>query len=622
MADEGGRRRALRDLKAADEASLGPLYDALGDEDPAVRREAVRLIGRSPPSPGLLLTLEKALTDESELSRRSTAMDALAAMGKPALALLTRLAADPRVGVRRLAVDALGLSRLPEAVDVLEKSARDPQPAVRSAALEAVVRTGAARAGAILTRVVDDRAEQPAVILAALIGLLQINKTPSAHTLKRLAADPLTAPPALRLLGRAGEAEFLIDALVSSTSSRQRAAVLGLAEALEQRRPPPRLKAPEVVAALRGLVENSDVQVACAALVVAAWADDVEILVQAAARDDRAHLSSAAHRALAILEASRPDLPETLQMLAAADAPGAGLLLELADAAARVRDRPAATGGPPVLDDRSFARLSRVFETAAGLQIADDARVRLEARLLPRLEELGVPSFSGYLDLISSADPRGREELLRALERVTVHETYFFRERGQLDSFRDEVIPQIGARARSTGERARVWSAGTSSGEEAYTLAILLKEAGVDADVVGTDLSRDALATARTGRYMPRSFRGEIEAPLRKRWFVYELGSVVVHPDLRRDVRFEQLNLLDESAASSLPAFDAIFCRNVLIYFSPAARARVIDLMWRKLKPGGLLFLGHSESLLHVETPFKLRPLKRGLVYEKPEGAA
>ncbi len=615
-ADE--RRRRLRDIKAVDETALDLVYESLADEDPGVRREAIRLIARSAPSPGLLLTLEKALTDDKELARRSAAMEALAAMGKSALMLLTRLTGDPRAGVRRLAVDALGLSRMPESIEVLEKAARDPQPAVRSAALEAVARTGASRAPSVLIRAVEDRTEVPAVVLAALLGLLQLNKTPAAHILRRLVDDALTAPPALRLLGRAGEAAFLVDALVTHTASRQRAAVLGLAEALETHPAPGRLRSRESVDALHKLVESADVQVACAALVVAAHAGDVGALVQAAARDDRAHLSSAAHRALNVLGQSRSDLPETLRMLVADDAPGAELVLELADAAerARARLRSPRPSGTARLDDRSFARLARLVEQLSGIAITDDARVRLEARLLPRVEDTGCGDFASYVELLAGRGDDSRAELLRALDLITIHETYFFRERAQLDAFRDDVLPGMAARAGAGG--LRLWSAGCSTGEEAYTLGILLEEAGVQAwEVLGTDLSTTSLDVARSGRFTPRSFRGEIDQRIRRKWFIYELGGVHVHPDLRKKARFEVLNLVDEPAVTALPLFDVIFCRNVLIYMSPPARARVIDQFWRRLKPGGLLMLGHSESLLHVDTPFKLRPLQRALAYEK-----
>lgn len=632
-------RLRLRELKHADEAALDLVYAALADDDPGVRREAIRLIARSPATPGLLLTLEKALTDEQELGRRSAAMEALATMGKPALALLTRLAGDPRVGVRRLAVDALGLSRLPDAIDVLERCARDPQPAVRSAALEAVARTGAPRASTILLRAVEDRGEQSPVVLAALLGLLHLDRTPPVHVLKRLVTDALTAPPALRLLGRAGEVAVLADTVVAQSGSRQRAAVLGLAEALALAGAPsaagvrPELARAALRPALRGLVESSDAQVACAALHVGACAGDIEILLAAAARDDRAQLASAAHRALPALVAvyrsadGTDDVAATLRAFAADEAPGADLLVELAEAAERIRGAASLApgsgqqqGGPPRLDDRSFARLARILETAAGLAVTDDARVRLEARLLPRVETTRAGGFAAYVERLVAAVAPGagvddRAELQRALELVTVHETYFFREKAQLDAFRDEIVLKPGGRS---SDAMRVWSAGCSTGEEAYTLAMILEEAGLARyDVLGTDLSSEVIQAARTGRYMPRSFRGEIEAPIRKRWFIYELGGVLVHPDLKKHVRFDVMNLFDDAATSSLPAFDAIFCRNVLIYMSPQARARAIDLFWRKLKPGGVLLLGHSESLLHVETPFKLKAFKRGLGYEK-----
>lgn len=613
------RREVLRAVRALDEGTLALAYDGLGDPEPAVRREAVRLVARSAPTPGLLLTLERALTDERELARRSAAMDALAAMGKPAVPLLARLATDSRAGVRRLAVDALGMARIPDAADILERAARDPQPAVRAAALEALARSGGTRAAAALVRAVEDRHEQATVALAALLGLLQLERLPSTAALHRLTEDALTAPAAFRLLGRAGEAAILVDAVIANRGSRQRAAVIGLADAQAagaQR--PARLTAADVLAVLRELVGNADVQVACAALACAAWAGDHDVLALAAARDDRAHLASVAHRAAMLLRADAPDLPARLRALADDDAPGGDLLVELAEALERAREHTAPSAQPdPALDDRSFARLARVLEHAAGFSVTDDARQRLQARLLPRLESAGVATFAEYLDLLQT--PRGKDELQRALELVTVHETYFFRERPQLDAFRHEVLPALIAR----GGPLRVWSAGTSTGEEAYTLAILCQDAGARSfEVVGTDLSANVLDVARQGRYQPKSFRAEIESTLRHRWFTYELNGVVVHPELKLHTRFEARNLVDRRALADLGTFDVIFCRNVLIYLAASGRARVIDAFYEHLRPGGLLFLGHSESLFTLETRFRAHPLARVLAYQRPEDGA
>ncbi|MCC7073115.1 MAG: HEAT repeat domain-containing protein [Deltaproteobacteria bacterium] len=613
------RREVLRTMRALDEGTLVFAFDGLGDVDPSVRREAVRLVARSAPTPGLLLTLERALTDERELARRSAAMDALAAMGKPAVPLLARLAADSRAGVRRLAVDALGMAKLPDAIDILERAARDPQPAVRAAALEALARTGSARAAGALVRTVEDRHEQATVALAALLGLLQLERLPSTGALHRLTGDALTAPAAFRLLGRAGEASILVDALLANRASRQRAAVIGLADAhAAGATRPVRLASAEVLAVLRELVGNADVQVACAALSCAAWAGDHDVLALAAARDDRAHLASAAHRAAMLLRADAPELAARLRALVADDAPGSDLLIELAEALERAREHAApSVAADPTLDDRSFARLARVFEHAAGFSVTDDARQRLQARLLPRLEATRAATFSDYVDLLQT--PRGKDELQRALELVTVHETYFFRERPQLDAFRHEVLPALLAR----GGPIRVWSAGTSTGEEAYTLAILCDDAGARSyEVLGTDLSNQVLETARHGRYPPKSFRAEIERSVRHRWFTYELSGVSVHPELKLHTRFEARNLVDPRALADLGTFDVIFCRNVLIYLAASGRARVIESFYEHLRPGGLLFLGHSESLFTLETRFRAQPMARVLAYQRPEDDA
>lgn len=611
MADAGERRANLSRLKALDTTALVLVFDALGDDDPSVRREAVRAVTGGTASSAVLEMLERALTDVDVLARRSSAMDAVAALGPSAVPMLQRLADDERVAVRRIAVDTLGMLKVPEAFAVLERACRDPQPAIRSAALEGVARTGASSAGALLGRVLEDPREQPSVLLAALLGLLPLSHTPPPAVLKRLAAEPLTAPPALRLLGRCGEVSFLLDAVTAHTGSRQRAAVLGLADALDAGARPTGGVAPSVTTALRHLLDSPDVHVAAAALLTASHLGDVDVFVQAAARDDRAHLASAAHKAAGVLARAKPDLASTLRVFAADDAPGANLLRELADAVDRARARPAA--GIARLDEAVFARLCILFEQAAGLAVTSDARTRVEARLVPRVEALGR-SFADYADLLERRE--GAEELQTALERITVHETYFFRERSQLDAFHGELVPALST-TLLPNEPVRVWSAGTATGEEAWTLAMVLQEAGVRFEVMGTDLSREAVATATAARYTPRSFRGDIEAAIRRRWFIYELGGVSIHHELRRHVRFQAVNLVDDAATAGMPQFDAIFCRNVLIYASARARARIIEMFWRKLKPGGLLLLGHSESLVHIDTPFKVKPLKRGLAYEK-----
>jgi chemotaxis protein methyltransferase CheR len=241
-------------------------------------------------------------------------------------------------------------------------------------------------------------------------------------------------------------------------------------------------------------------------------------------------------------------------------------------------------------------------EDKCGLAFGLDSVMFLERRIGPRLRAVGLGSFKDYY-LHLKYDEGGGEELGVLIEQLTNHETYFFRERYQLDAFRDEVLPRLASRLEAI-RSINVWSAGCSSGEETYTLAMLLAEEpslrGWRMRVFGTDISRKVLMTARRGVYGERSFR-------------------VIEDKERR--RFGHFNLLNRDKITLLGTCDVIFCRNVLIYLSAEARAHVVETFYRRLRPGGYLLLGHSESLLNVTTKFEIVSLEHDLVYKKPEDA-
>jgi chemotaxis protein methyltransferase CheR len=212
-----------------------------------------------------------------------------------------------------------------------------------------------------------------------------------------------------------------------------------------------------------------------------------------------------------------------------------------------------------------------------------------------------------------------RAELEELIERVTTNETYFFREQYQLDAFRFEILPELLDR-QPRGRRLSIWSAGCSSGEEAYTIAMLILETGKfggwDIRVFGSDISKRVLAAARKGVYGRASFRST-DPHLQRRWFREVDGKHQVRDEVRQLVSFGQINLV-EDASVLLGDVDVIFCRNVLIYFDQASRRRVIDTLYRKLNKGGYLLLGHSESLINLTTAFELVHLKNDMVYRKP----
>lgn len=262
--------------------------------------------------------------------------------------------------------------------------------------------------------------------------------------------------------------------------------------------------------------------------------------------------------------------------------------------------------------------LADLLASACGFALREDMAFVAERRLAPRLEALGLADFSAYHRFLRF-DPRGPEELELAIDLLVPHETYFFREAHQLGVFMEEVLPVL--EERTGGGRVSVWSAGCATGEEPYTLAMLLGDRAFPqgpVDVLGTDLSKKALAQARQAEYGGASLRAATPEQLARYFDLLPSGRHRVKARFRELVRFGQLNLLDGRGAALLPRFDAIFCRNVLIYFDVATRRRVVDLFFERLTPGGVLLLGHSENLLSLTTRFEIVQLQGDLVYRRP----
>lgn len=273
----------------------------------------------------------------------------------------------------------------------------------------------------------------------------------------------------------------------------------------------------------------------------------------------------------------------------------------------------------PELSTNEFDQLATLFERFAGLQFSEASRIVFERRLGERVAALGLHTFSAYARYVSESS--GGVELQLALDLVTTAETYFMRQEYQLRSFSDEVLPELAERKKAQ-RRLTIWSAGCSTGEEAYSLAALVHESGRfrhwEVRVVGTDVSTARLAWAREGRYRDRSFRG-VGAEFGRAYFTREGQLWSVTPELRSYCHFLQVNLLKPEAASVLGMVDVAFCRNVLIYLSPRARTLVIQHLADRLTDGGYLFLGHSESLLNVESPLRPVHLSEDIAYRKPE---
>lgn len=273
------------------------------------------------------------------------------------------------------------------------------------------------------------------------------------------------------------------------------------------------------------------------------------------------------------------------------------------------------------MTDEEFPLLRDLIYNYSGLFFADENRYLLERRLSSRLAHHQLSGFQDYYYYLKY-DVSREQELSDIMDLLTTNETYFFRESFQLKAFTDEIIPELMAAKAMNGDKTlRIWSAGCSTGEEPYTIAMLLLEkpqlAGWKIEIIGTDISQRVLHHARKGVYGNSSFR-VTEPAYKSRYFHEQDGVYRVADRIREVVTFSRLNLYDQSRFLFLGKMDIIFCRNVIIYFDMLAKKRVIEHFYSTLHPGGFLLLGHSESLMNITTAFSLRHFKNDMVYEKP----
>ncbi len=270
----------------------------------------------------------------------------------------------------------------------------------------------------------------------------------------------------------------------------------------------------------------------------------------------------------------------------------------------------------PSLTPEQFEQIRDIIRAGFGISFAESDRNLVERRLGERLAELHLESFGPYVHLLAGGD---RRELTRAIDVLTNNETYFFREDEQLGCFTREVLPDLRDRS-AAAQSLSVWSAGCSSGEEVYTIAMLLLESGFfngwRMRVFGSDVSSRMIARARRGLFGASAFRNTPSTVQRRHFRTTEDGWLV-NDDLRAMCNFAMLNILDEDAVCVVGRFDVIFCRNVLMYFDAAAKERSIRVLYNRLNPGGVLLLGHTESLLTMTTDFEPLQLKNALVYRK-----
>lgn len=273
------------------------------------------------------------------------------------------------------------------------------------------------------------------------------------------------------------------------------------------------------------------------------------------------------------------------------------------------------------LPDDVFRLLRDLIHGYCGIYFDDGSKYLLERRLARRLEQHRLKSFEEYYHFLRY-DRKRDEELVVLIDNLTTNETYFFRESAQLRAFSEEILPELRA-GLADRKSLRIWSAGCSTGEEPYTIAILLIESGDwwrdwQIEILGSDINQRVLHTARRGVYKKSAHRATSPEMLAKYFTADEKGDYRIADRVKELVSFSCVNLLDPYKTSLISNVDVVFCRNVIIYFDSEAKKKVIESFYHKLRDGGYLLLGHSESLINISNAFLLRTLKNDMVYQKP----
>jgi chemotaxis protein methyltransferase CheR len=271
-----------------------------------------------------------------------------------------------------------------------------------------------------------------------------------------------------------------------------------------------------------------------------------------------------------------------------------------------------AASAPAVLSDADFRRLSAFIESELGIRMPATKRVMLESRLQKRLRKFGFDSYKAYVDFVFSEE--GREsELINMIDAVTTNKTDFFREAEHFDYLVSKILPA--AEARDGAGIARpfdLWSAGCSTGEEPYTIAMVLEERrcleprfsyrifASDLSTQVLDKAREAVYEASKAEVVPMSFKKKYM--LRSK--AQDKSLVRMKPEIRSRVSFARINFMDDSYPVA-ETFDVVFCRNVIIYFERAIQEAILKKLCAHIRPGGWLILGHSETLTGMSMPLR-----------------
>ncbi|HEX2115798.1 MAG TPA: protein-glutamate O-methyltransferase [Alphaproteobacteria bacterium] len=261
-----------------------------------------------------------------------------------------------------------------------------------------------------------------------------------------------------------------------------------------------------------------------------------------------------------------------------------------------------------------------LFETT-GLVLGPDKLYLVESRLSPVARKYNAADLDALTDALRAG--RNTELMRDVTDAMMTNESFFFRDGKPFEQFKQIVLPKL-MQARAAQKTIRIWSAACSTGQEPYTLAMILKEegaklAGWRIEIVGTDLSREALERAKQGAYSQFEVQRGLPITLLVKYFTQSGDRWMISPELKNNISFKELNLLSDF--TTLGTFDVVFCRNVLIYFDQTTKAKILEKISRMMPADGVLYLGGAETVLGVTEKFAPMPNQRGIYVHAAQAA-
>ena len=272
-----------------------------------------------------------------------------------------------------------------------------------------------------------------------------------------------------------------------------------------------------------------------------------------------------------------------------------------------------------ILSDDMYDKFIKIIYGKTGLHYEYNKKYYVQKRIEKRAELMEMDTVNEYFMFLKFSDDMS--EFYRLINDLTVNETYFFRDFNQLRNFAEDVLPIVTKR-KENGKKIKIWCAACSTGEEPYTLSIILQEMlekpeQWEIQILASDINTEVIQRAKIGLYESRSVK-EVPPEYLEKYFTRRNEQYQINSKARNSVTFKRINLMDEGERSNINGCDFIFCRNCLIYFDDVSRKDVLSSFYESLNPGGFVFLGHSESVGRISTAYKVQRLGDTIVYSKP----